>query len=349
MITKRAANYSAITAILLLQSACPPWRTSPPLERREHFLVAFVRDGLNDVAVTWSENGQTWNNGRFPATPTSTAAPARASVPFNGAAASADTTGLLHDVLFDQPGGYADVAGLGPATWDATGAKYNLSTSVLSGPATIDLGGRNRLVAVRQTGDSLGVYSISANGRTITPIGVPGSGLVEGRPALVRRNDGEVLLAWRERGSLNIVTATGRSSVIGGFTFTGSHQLFTAESAPAIAADGRFFYLSVVERSANSWRTQIYQSPDGIQWNAFATSPASPNAKTLLGLAALSNGTLLEASLTDNNRYRTAAVYLCPRTGVMQPCSRWSQINQADVFKAGASFKEFAVIRAGLP
>ena len=351
MIAKRAATIPAVAAMLTL-TACP-WGTSPPSPTRlkEHFLVAFVREGMNDVAVTWSETGQSWNNGRFPATPTSTAPPARASVPFNGVGASADTTGVIYNVLFDQPAGYADVAGLGPATWDAIGAKYSLgTTTVLSAPATVDLGGRNRLVAVRQAGGQLGVYLVPAVGSAITTVsvsGVPSS--ILGRPALVRRNDGAVLLAWRDQASGTIGTTTGTRGASASFSFgTANQSSLVSEGSPAVAADAQYFYLSIVQRSGNSWRTQIYRSPDGAQWTAFMTSAASPNPSTLLGLAALSNGSLLEASITNNQRYKTAAVFLCSRTSPTQSCGRWSQINDRDVFKAGAAFKEFAVIRTGV-
>jgi hypothetical protein len=358
-------NQSAVALLVLIATTfvggCGPPGPEPGWPK-EHFFVAFVRDGLNDIAVTWSEDGQAWQNGRFPATATSTNPPASIVTPYNGVGASADPHGVYHNIVFDQASGFMDVFGLGPGTWDVTGSRQSLGVNLLSAPSTVDLGSGQRLIAIRETGDRVGVYQYDQSTHTVAAIPLTGmNSKVWSRPGLTQRDDGETLIAWIQDAPPNAITVTaiGRKNASGRITFDNPRQLALSSndtqnqawSSPAVAADGRYFYLAVVQKHGGAYqdfKALIYRSPDGVVWSEFErVLTGDVLSQTQLGLAAKSNGMLLIASIADwpVGPARTT-VALCSRTTTTSLCS-WSRPQPASVFPAGAKYKEFAVIRTG--
>jgi hypothetical protein len=343
----------------LLSANCPPKQitvTKPP----ERFFVAFVKHGADNIEARFSPDAQNWQSGNFPASATSTSPPARTVVPYQGVGASSDSNGVIHNVLFDQPHAFTDVHGLGPATWDTTGRKQSLGANPASAPSTVDIGNDQRLVAIQEPGDRVGVHQYDRTvGRVVASIPLTGplNASVSRRPAITRRDDGEILVAWTQNDTM--ITAAGRKHRSGYIIFDTPRQLVlsstnvagAAASAPAVANDDSHFYLAVVqeERGAplHGWLVVIYRSTDGVTWSEFdRVLQHDVTNQSHLGLAGKSNGSLLVAAVTKGTSMATAAARVCTRSTPTAPCS-WATVQPATMFPGGASYKEFALVRTG--
>ncbi len=343
---------------------------SPPCGQvKEKFFIAYVTDGQYNIHARYSLDGSNWQPGNFPTSATGTGAPTHVTVPFAGVGASADSLGLFHNVIFDQGSELMDVWGLGAAIWDSWGERTRLPSAITSAPAVVDIGDGRRIIAVRQAGDTLGVflYNYGSN-PSITPLSMnfPGfnSGVIA-RPAIARRGDGKILLAWPRGIKANIPTDI--MIQIGSLNSSGAPIFPTltrislagidldssALAAPAVACDDRYFYVAVLQSYGQAtgftgYRFVIYRSRDGSRWTEFTRlSSLDVNTTSILGLASKSNGTLVAAAITNNNRYISNKAQLCVRASSGASCT-WSDVSTS-VFGTPARYADFALIRTATP
>lgn len=337
-------------------------------ESKENFFVAFLNGG-EVINARWSRNGQSWESGNFPASATSPGAPANVTAGFGGVGASADPLGIIHNVIFDQPFGYMDVWGLGPTIWDATGYSRSLMGQPASAPSAVDLGGGRRLIVVVVQG-SVNINLYDHNSRSIIAIiPLPGqlnSGVTR-RPQIVRRDDGQILVAWVA--GVTVFAAVGEISSLGLPAFNAPIQVplsssglqAAASSQIGLAADDKYFYLAVVQRDASTgsgagdpllgYQIAIYRSTDGMGWSLFDTVVQDVKLHSKVQIAAKSNGTILLVTLDGSTASSASApdAKICTRLSPDQACS-WSAVSvtgTTSIFDSQVLFRDFSLIRTG--
>ncbi len=84
-----------------------------------------------------------------------------------------------------------------------------------------------------------------------------------------------------------ITAAAGRKDSSGNITFDNPRQLLLSSnnidplawSAPAVAADDRFFYLAVSQKQGGNFQAVIYRSLDNVAWSEFLGGHPKPASR----------------------------------------------------------------------
>ncbi len=345
------------------QNNCQPITIPAP---KEKLFLAFAEANSSNMRVRWSDDrGVTWQDGNFPAQPTTTS--------FQGIGAAADEAGVLHIVMTDAANDINFVWGLGPAIWDNS-ARSQATHPPVSAPSAANIGDGRWIVAFRR-GDgtvTASVYDTGARAFVIPDVAPPSplNSNVDGRPAVTVMG-GNIVLVWRRwagGGLFSLITAVGQ--VVSGVpTFsqpsevplpaTSAHRA-GIQSDPDVTHDYNQFYTAFVREeqggTLHGWDVVVFSSPDGTTWQehsivvslSVVASSDAVTRKTFVNIAGQSDGTLMAAAVSGSpNSGGVTAAKLNPASG------QWGGLSDQEVqnmFGSNNAFpKQFALIGTGRP
>jgi hypothetical protein len=278
--------------------------TPPPIEIKKVYILGFAENGSDRIRVRYSEDGQTWLDGKFPDAATSF-----------GVGGTSTIQGAMNIIFWTDSSNKVEcIWGLGTEIWDTRPTGPALDQKAFSSPSAADIGDNLYLVAFRTQEDQVSLRVLNSSSRRWLSISLaPANALnsdVWSRPAITVLN-GTILLAWyRSDFSVaiakgNVVVTSVGSEKIPVIDWTNIYQFSTTESgygAPvsqaALTHDGNNFHLGFARMTLGGPLQRadlfVYSSADGVSWGSSTKKVGIPLVPRI-DIAARSDGSIVAA------------------------------------------------------